>query len=112
MGTLSFDNVNPLKEDSNILQMMESMPSNQYMHIYLAEKKDKFSNEEDVAKDEVEAEDGVEDDAKDVVEDGVEAGHNVEDGVETEDTIELANQGFMNHIPTQGMLMELRKKLN
>ncbi|KAL4309024.1 hypothetical protein GQ457_01G010200 [Hibiscus cannabinus] len=52
--TLSFDNVNPLKEDSDILRMMESMPSNQYMHIYLAEKEDIFSNKEDAAEDEFE----------------------------------------------------------
>ncbi|KAK8523113.1 hypothetical protein V6N12_047644 [Hibiscus sabdariffa] len=54
IGTLSFDNVKPLKEDSDILRMMESMPNNQYMHIYLAEKEDIFSNEEEDAEDEFE----------------------------------------------------------
>ncbi|KAK8553755.1 hypothetical protein V6N12_030738 [Hibiscus sabdariffa] len=59
IGTLSFDNVNPLKEDSDILRMMESMPSNQYMHIYLAEKEYIFSNEDATGEDEFETGDVV-----------------------------------------------------
>ncbi|KAK8632300.1 hypothetical protein V6N13_072694 [Hibiscus sabdariffa] len=95
IGTLSFDNVNPLKEDSDILRMMESMPSNQYMHIYLAEKEYIFSNEDATGEDEFETGDVVDFfQNEDAGEDEFETGDAAEffeneDVVQSEDAVEV-----------------------
>ncbi|KAK8659667.1 hypothetical protein V6N13_029864 [Hibiscus sabdariffa] len=90
MGTLGFDNVNPLKEDSDILRMMELM-ANGVEDVFKAGH---------VVEDRVEAKDGVEDvfKAGHVVEDRVEAKDGVEDvvedRVEDEDIIEMVDEGL------------------